>query len=80
MGWIRLNQGGDRQWSLVYTVVNLHVPWNARNFMAGWVTVTFPRRTVLRGDSLVNDVRAESFRQSINVHQGTEIISVVQVL
>ena len=33
MDWIDLAQGRDRWWTLVNSVMNLGVPYNARNFL-----------------------------------------------
>jgi hypothetical protein len=35
--------GQDRDWwqALVITVINLHVPYNAGNFLTSWATISF---------------------------------------
>ena len=38
MNWIELPQDRDRWWTLVSTVMNLRVPWNAGNFLTSCKT------------------------------------------
>jgi hypothetical protein len=47
MGWIEPAEDRDR--SLVNSVMNLWVPQNAGNFLTSWETVSFLRKTLLKG-------------------------------
>ena len=49
--WIRLAQDRDRWRTLVSTVMNLRVPWNAGNFLTSCKPVSFSRRTLHHGVS-----------------------------
>ena len=51
MDWIGFAQ--DRDWwrTLVSAVMNLRVPWNARNFLTSRKPVSFSRRTLYHGVS-----------------------------
>ena len=51
MDWIELGQGRDGWLLLVNVVMNLWVPLNTENFVTGWKTVGFSRRTLLHGIS-----------------------------
>ena len=51
MDWIGLAQDRDRWWTLVSTVMNLRVPWNAGNFLTRCKPVSFSRRTLHHGVS-----------------------------
>jgi hypothetical protein len=47
MDWIDLVEDRDRWWSLVNTVMNLRVPYNAENFLSGCTVGSFSRRDQL---------------------------------
>ena len=49
--WIGLAQDRDRWRTLVSTVMNLRVPWNAGNFLTSCKPVSFSRRTLQHGVS-----------------------------
>ena len=49
--WIGLAQDRDRWRTLVSTVMNLRVPWNAGNFLTSCTPVSFSRRTLHHGVS-----------------------------
>ena len=49
--WIGLAQDRDRWRTLVSTVMNVRVPWNAGNFLTSCKPVSFSRRTLHRGVS-----------------------------
>ena len=49
MDWIGLAQDTDRWRTLVSAVMNLRVPWNARNFLTSCKPVSFSRRTPHHG-------------------------------
>ena len=49
--WIGLAQDRDRWRTLVSTVMNLRVPWNAGNFLTSCKPVSFSRRTLHHGVS-----------------------------
>ena len=49
MDWIGLAQDRDRWRTLVSAVMNLHVPWNAGNFLTSYKPVSFSRRSLHRG-------------------------------
>jgi len=49
--WFYLAQNIDRWRSLVNTVMNLLLPYNAENFLTSGEIVSFSRRTVLHGVS-----------------------------
>jgi len=51
MDWIGLAQDRDRWRTLVSAVMNLWVPWNARNFLTSYKPVSFSRRTLHHGVS-----------------------------
>ena len=51
MDWIGLVQGRDSWQMLVSAVMNLRVPWNARNFLTSCKPVSFSRRTLHHGVS-----------------------------
>ena len=51
IGWIGLAQDRDRWWTLVSAVMNLRVPWNARNFLTSWKPVSLSRRNLHHGVS-----------------------------
>ena len=52
MDWIGLAQDRDRWRTLVSTVMNRRVPWNAGNFLTSCKPVSFSRRTLLHGVSI----------------------------
>jgi hypothetical protein len=47
MGWV----GRDKWWGVVNMVMNLQVPWNARNYLTNWGIVSFSRMTVFHGNN-----------------------------
>jgi len=47
MDWIYLAQFKVQCWALVKTVMNVRVPYKARNFLTIWVTNNFSSKTVL---------------------------------
>jgi hypothetical protein len=49
MDWIELDQDRDKWKSLVNSVMNLRVSYNAGNFLTGFKPVSFSRRTLLHG-------------------------------
>ena len=49
--WIGLARDRDRWRTLVSTVMNLRVPWNAGNFLTSCKPVSFSRRTLHHGVS-----------------------------
>jgi hypothetical protein len=49
--WTGLAQNRDRWWELVSAVMNLRFPKKAGNFFISYKTVSFSRRTLLRGVS-----------------------------
>ena len=49
MDWIGLAQDRDRWQTHVSAVMNLWVPWNARNLLTSCRLVSFSRRTLLHG-------------------------------
>jgi hypothetical protein len=49
MDWIDLPQGRDRWRTAVNAVMKLRFPENGGNFLASLGTVSFSRRTLLRG-------------------------------
>jgi len=49
--WIGLAQDRDRWRTLVSTVMNLRVPWNAGSFLTSCKPVSFSRRTLHHGVS-----------------------------
>ena len=51
MDWIRLAQDRDRWRTLVSVVMNLRVPWNARNFLISCKPASFSRRALHHGVS-----------------------------
>jgi hypothetical protein len=50
-GWINLAQDRDKSRALVSTVMNFRIPQNEGNFLTGWGTRPFRRRTVRQGVS-----------------------------
>jgi hypothetical protein len=53
MDWIDLAQLRDRWQTLVNAVMNLRVPQNAGNFLTGREPVSFSRRTLFHGVSII---------------------------
>jgi hypothetical protein len=53
MDWIHLGEDRDQWRSLVYTVMNLRVPYNFGKFLTSWATVGFSRRAELNEVSLL---------------------------
>jgi len=53
--WMHLAQDRYQWWALVNTVMNLRVPWKARNFLTSAVTMGFSRRTRSMDGSLYSD-------------------------
>jgi hypothetical protein len=49
MDWIDLAENRVRRRSVIYTAVNLLVPWSVGKFLSSWATGGFSRRTQLRG-------------------------------
>jgi len=47
--WIKLAQDRGRWQALVNVVMNLRVPYSARNFLLSWKLVSFSRRILLHG-------------------------------
>ena len=45
--WIGLAQNRDRWQALVNVILKLWVPYNVKNFLTGWKSVSFSRRTLL---------------------------------
>ena len=52
MEWIELAQDSDRWHALVNMLMNLQVPYNARNFLTNWKPVSFSRTTLLHAVTL----------------------------
>jgi hypothetical protein len=46
--WIHLVQDRDHWWTVVDMVVNFLVPLKVWSFLTSWMTITFPRRALLR--------------------------------
>ena len=53
MDWIGLAQDRHRWRTLVSAVMNLRVPWNAGNFLTSCKPVSFSRRTLHHGVSII---------------------------
>jgi hypothetical protein len=51
LDWIVLAKDRDRWQALVDAVMNLRVPYNVGNFLTGYKSVSFSRRTLLHGVS-----------------------------
>ena len=47
MDWIELAQDMDRWRAVVIGVMNFRFPWNVGNFLTGWESVSFSRRTLI---------------------------------
>jgi hypothetical protein len=47
--WIHLAEDRDQWWVLVNTIMNLQVPYKARNFLTSWANISFLRRAPLHG-------------------------------
>jgi hypothetical protein len=53
VNWIQLARDRDQRRAFLKTVMNLWVPYKAGNFLTSWVTISFWRRTLLRGVSYI---------------------------
>ena len=62
MEWIGLAQDRDRWRTLVSTVINLRVPWNAGNFLTSCKPVGFSRRTLHHGVSKLASNKARNVK------------------
>lgn len=49
--WIHL---GQWWWAIVNTVMGLQVLWKAENFLISWMTITFPRMTIVHEVNIFN--------------------------
>jgi len=53
MAWSDLADDRDRWWALVNVVMDLRVPPNAGHFLTSWGMVSFSRRLLLHGVSML---------------------------
>jgi hypothetical protein len=51
MDWIDLARNRNRWWALANEVTDFRDPENSGNFLTGWKTISFSRRTLLHGVS-----------------------------
>jgi hypothetical protein len=61
MDWIGMTQDRDRWRTLVIAVMNLRVPWNVGNFLTSCKPISFSRRTLNHGVSIVDDINSFVF-------------------
>jgi len=47
--WIHLTQNRDWLWALVSMIINLQVPYKAKNCISSLVTISFSRWTLFYG-------------------------------
>ena len=81
MDWIGLAQDRDRWWTLVSAVMNLRVPWNAGNFLTSCKPVSFSRRTLHHGESIIIIIIIIiAYLLQLSCHSMTVVLTLVQTI